>query len=117
MTLPCARALPGNFLSTGLGKTACELEWSLHAAEATNGKALILAPLSVGWQIAKEANRHGRLSTLGLSANRMTPKRGINICNYDRLDNLDPGAFGAVLRLTKALSLNRLAARLRRGAD
>ena len=43
-----------NFLSTGLGKTACELEWSAHAADATNGTALILAPLSVGWQIAKE---------------------------------------------------------------
>ena len=27
----------GNFLSTGLGKTACELEWSAHAADATNG--------------------------------------------------------------------------------
>ncbi len=27
----------GLFLDTGLGKTACELEWATHAAEASNG--------------------------------------------------------------------------------
>jgi hypothetical protein len=56
--------------------------------------ALILAPLSVGWQIAKEAERWGY--DAALSANRRGEKPGINICNYDRLDNLDPALFGAV---------------------
>ena len=84
----------GNFLSTGLGKTACELEWSTHAAEATNGKALILAPLSVGWQIAKEAERWGYDARVIREQDEAKP--GINICNYDRLDKLDPSAFGAV---------------------
>ena len=84
----------GNFLSTGLGKTACELEWAAHAADASNGRALILAPLSVGWQIAQEGKRWGYdikvirdMSEIGW---------GINVCNYDRLDKLDPTAFGAV---------------------
>ena len=30
----------GLFLDTGLGKTACELEWAEHARNATNGRAL-----------------------------------------------------------------------------
>lgn len=84
----------GNFLSTGLGKTACELEWSAHAADATNGKALILAPLSVGWQIAKEAERWGYDARVVRDQSEV--REGINICNYDRLDKLDPAAFGAV---------------------
>ena len=84
----------GNFLSTGLGKTACELEWSVHAAEASNGKALILAPLSVGWQIAKEGERWGY--NAHVIRDQSEVKEGINICNYDRLDKLDVNEFGAV---------------------
>lgn len=84
----------GNFLSTGLGKTACELEWSIHAAQATNGKALILAPLSVGWQIAKEGERWGYPAHV--IRDQSEAREGINVCNYDRLDKLDPSAFGAV---------------------
>lgn len=84
----------GNFLSTGLGKTACELEWSRHAADATNGRALILAPLSVGWQIAQEAKRWGYDARVIREQDEAIP--GINICNYDRLGNLDPAYYGCV---------------------
>lgn len=84
----------GNFLSTGLGKTACELEWCAHAAEASNGRALILAPLSVGWQIAKEAERWGYRARV--IREQSEASEGINICNYDRLDRLDPSFYGAV---------------------
>jgi len=84
----------GNFLSTGLGKTACELEWAAHAADASNGRALILAPLSVGWQIGKEAERWGY--DYRVIRDQSQVGWGINICNYDRLDKLDPTAFGAV---------------------
>lgn len=84
----------GCFLSTGLGKTAIELEWCAHAAEASNGKALILAPLSVGWQIAEEAKRWGYEARV--IRDQDGAGEGINICNYDRLDRLDPSAFGAV---------------------
>src|SRR6185503_14341992 len=44
----------GLFLSTGLGKTACELEWAIHAAAQSNGSALILTPLAVARQIETE---------------------------------------------------------------
>ena len=47
------------FLGTGLGKSAIQIEWSRQAAEATNGRALILTPLAVARQIETEARRWG----------------------------------------------------------
>lgn len=84
----------GLFLDTGLGKTACELEWSSHAAEASNGSALILAPLAVGHQIVAEGRRWGYDVRSIRSAADVG--KGINVCNYDRLHLIDPSAFGAV---------------------
>ncbi len=84
----------GCFLSTGLGKTAIELEWAEHARNATNGKALILAPLSVGWQIAEQGKKWGYNASV--IRNASDAREGINICNYDRLDLLCPADFGAV---------------------
>lgn len=84
----------GCFLSTGLGKTAIELEWAEHARNATNGRALILAPLSVGWQIAEQGAKWGYDARVIRSADDV--REGINICNYDRIDLLDPSSFGSV---------------------
>jgi len=84
----------GLFLDTGLGKTACELEWSRHAAEATNGRALILTPLAVARQIEAEGRRWGY--PVRVIREQDEAGEGINITNYDRLDRLDAGWFGAV---------------------
>ncbi len=84
----------GLFLDTGLGKTLCELEWCSHAAEATNGRALILTPLAVAHQIEREGRRFGYAAQVVRDESDV--REGINICNYDRLDKLDPAAFGAV---------------------
>ncbi len=84
----------GCFLSTGLGKTVIELEWAEHARNTTNGRALILAPLSVGWQIAEQGEKWGYATHVIRSQD--DADEGINICNYDRLDLIDPTAFGAV---------------------
>lgn len=84
----------GLFLDTGLGKTACELEWSRHAAGATNGRALILTPLAVARQIEREGQRWGY--EIRVIREQSEAGDGINVCNYDRLDRLDVGAFGAV---------------------
>ena len=84
----------GLYLDTGLGKTRCQLEWAAQSAEQSNGKALILTPLAV----AKQIEREGR--ALGYEArvirDQSEARDGINICNYDRLDKIDPDAFGAV---------------------
>lgn len=84
----------GLFLDTGLGKTACELEWARHAAEATNGRALILTPLAVARQIEREGKRWDY--QIRVIREQSDVGDGINVCNYDRLDKLDPAAFGAV---------------------
>jgi superfamily II DNA or RNA helicase len=84
----------GLYLDTGLGKTRCQLEWASQCAEHSNGKALILTPLAVARQIEREAK------SLGYEArvvrDQSDVRDGINICNYDRLEKLDPDEFGAV---------------------
>lgn len=84
----------GLFLDTGLGKTPCELEWARQASEATNAPALIMTPLAVARQMQKEGLRWGY--DAHVIRDQSEVKAGINICNYDRLDKLDPQAFGAV---------------------
>jgi superfamily II DNA or RNA helicase len=83
------------FFDTGLGKTICELEWCKHAAASTNGRALILAPLAVASQIARtEGPKWGYAINVIRDADDV--KDGINVCNYDRLDRINPDDFGAV---------------------
>jgi hypothetical protein len=82
------------FLGTGLGKSAIQIEWCRQAAEATNGRALILTPLAVARQMEREAHRFGYTAQVIKCQDDVAD--GINICNYDRLDGLNPHAFGAV---------------------
>jgi hypothetical protein len=82
------------FHDTGLGKTEQILEWCRHAAAATSGRALILTPLAVAGQTKRRAERWGYDARVIREMADLAP--GINICNYDRLDKLDPAAFGAV---------------------
>lgn len=84
----------GLFLDTGLGKTLCQLEFAERARRDANGLALILTPLAVARQIEREAARFG----YGARVIREQAEAGdgINICNYDRLERLDPDAFGVV---------------------
>ena len=84
----------GCFLDTGLGKTEVQLEFCQQAAEATNSKALILTPLAVAGQTKRRADRWGYEARVIRDQSEAGP--GINICNYDRLDRLDTGAFDVV---------------------
>jgi len=82
------------FLDTGLGKTRIQLEWSAQAAEASNGRALILTPLAVARQIEREGLALGY--PVRVIRSQDEARDGINICNYDRLAALDTIQFGAV---------------------
>ena len=86
----------GLFLDTGLGKTLCQLEWAERARNAatSNGYALILTPLAVTQQIAREGVKFGYPAHVIRSQN--DAREGINVANYDRLHLLDPHAFSAV---------------------
>jgi hypothetical protein len=102
----------GLFLDTGLGKTLVQLEWCQHAAEATNGRALILTPLAVARQIEREGEAFGY--ECRVIRDQAEAREGINICNYDRLDKLDPAAFGAVA-LDESSILKSFAGKTSRG--
>lgn len=92
----CLRAgRAGLFLETGLGKSLCELEWCRQAAIASNGKALILTPLTVAHQFEREAIKFG-YDGVRVIRDQSEARDGINVCNYDRMDKLDVAAFGAV---------------------
>ncbi len=84
----------GLYLDTGLGKTRCQLEWISQSLEKSNGYGLLFTPLAVAKQIEREAK------ALGYEAHvirdQSQAREGINIINYDRLDQIDPDAFGAV---------------------
>jgi superfamily II DNA or RNA helicase len=84
----------GCFLDTGLGKTEIQLEWCQRAIEATNGKALILTPLAVAGQTKRRAERWGYEARVIREQSDAGP--GINICNYDRIDKLNPSQFSVV---------------------
>ena len=79
------------FADTGLGKTFIQLEW----ARLLGVKTLIVAPLSVGRQTAREARTLGLDVTEARSgADCVTP---ISITNYEMLQHFDPTAFDAVV--------------------
>lgn len=84
------------FLDTGLGKTFCALEWGRIIVEATNRPVLMLAPLAVGAQHAREAVKFGIDAKAIREPHEITGPR-VYITNYERLAKFDPSIFGGVV--------------------
>lgn len=84
----------GCFLDTGLGKTEVQLDWCQKAIEATNERALIWTPLAVAGQTKRRAERWGYQARVIRENADAGP--GINICNYDRRDKIEPADFAIV---------------------
>jgi hypothetical protein len=82
------------YLSTGLGKSICQLEWSDQCIRETNKPALLLAPLAVAKQFERESGKFGY--DAAVIRDMTAVGKRINIVNYDRLDKIDPSAFGSV---------------------
>jgi hypothetical protein len=83
------------FAGTGLGKMRMELAWTsgiLAAGEAR--RALILAPLAVARQLAREAEAVGIGARVCSSQADVVD--GLNVTNYDRVHLFDPADFDAV---------------------
>lgn len=79
---------------TGLGKTLMQVEWTRHVTG--DGYGLIVAPLAVCHQTAREAAR------IGVDANYVRgPEQmdgpGIYITNYEMVQHFDPSTFRAVV--------------------
>jgi len=79
------------FLDTGLGKTFCQLEW----ARIIGGNTLIVAPLSVARQTIREAVKIG--IAVNFAHDQDGIKDGINITNYELIDNFTGDITAIVL--------------------
>jgi len=79
------------FADTGLGKTAMQIEWARHVP----GDVLILAPLAVAAQTAREGERLGVSVKVCRDGSDVEP--GVNVTNYDRLHRFDVARFTGVV--------------------
>ena len=77
------------FADTGLGKTFMQLEWARLIGQRT----LIVAPLSVARQTAREASKLG----INVHYTRGDLFDGISITNYEMVEHFDPANYGAVV--------------------
>lgn len=84
------------FLDTGLGKSLVSLDWGRVIHEHTNKPILMLAPLAVGPQHAREAVKFDVCAAKYIR----DPKdliHGINITNYENMHKFDAHDFGGVI--------------------
>lgn len=84
------------FLDTGMGKTAVELEYGKRVVEHENKPVLMLAPLAVGKQHIREAERFGADAQIARDQSDVSGAR-IYITNYERLHLFDRHAFGGLI--------------------
>ena len=82
------------FADCGLGKTLMQLSWADNVQRHTGRPVLILTPLAVGTQTAREAERFGIPAARSRNGELPAP---IVITNYERLHHYDPAAFSGVV--------------------
>lgn len=86
------------FEDCGLGKTIQQLEWCKRVVEHISRPAIILAPLGVIGQTIKEGEKFGyNISEIDYTDFEISLTPGIYITNYDNVDNIHSGIFGAVV--------------------
>lgn len=84
------------FLDTGLGKSLCALEWGRIIVEHTNKPVIMLAPLAVGPQHQREAEKFGIDAKYVREPHEITGA-GVWITNYERFDKFDASSFSGVI--------------------
>lgn len=84
------------FLDTGLGKSLCALEWARVIRETTNKSVLMLAPLAVGPQHQREAEKFGIEARYVRDPSEVKGS-GIWITNYERMDKFDIPSFAGIV--------------------
>ncbi|MBS6195458.1 MAG: helicase [Clostridiales bacterium] len=82
------------FADCGLGKTAMQLEWAHQVALHTGGKVLILAPLAVAHQTAKEGEKF-RIKAVVAECQSGTDV--ISITNYEKMDRFVANEFTGIV--------------------
>jgi len=91
----CRRGKAAIFADTGLGKTLMQLEWAGQVAKHTSQPVLILAPLAVSDQTAKEGAKFG----IHVEKYNFNDVFGANIyiTNYEQLHNVNFDQFSGVV--------------------
>lgn len=84
------------FEDCGLGKTAQQLEWARQVSKHTKAPVLILTPLAVAHQTAKEAEKFGIKASVAESQKDVKTS-GVFITNYEKLEHFDTTAFSGVV--------------------
>ena len=83
-------------IGCGCGKTIIQLEWAHQVHAYTNEPVLILAPLSVVNQTAKEARKFG-IETVHVCRSQNDVKDGLNITNYEMIEHFDVSVFSGIV--------------------
>ena len=93
----CRKGRAAIFADCGMGKTAMQLEWARQIVKHEGGgKVLILAPLAVAEQTAREGYKFGIEVTVCRTGADV--REGINITNYEMLQHFNCSDFiGIVL--------------------
>jgi len=84
------------FGDTGLGKSFISLEWGRVISEHTNRPVLMLAPLAVGPQHEREAQRFGLPARYVRTPDAISGP-GVWITNYERLHLFDASPFAGLI--------------------
>ena len=82
------------FANTGLGKGNMLLSWAEVVSDHTDRPVLLVAPLAVSKQFAKEAAKFGVSVTLAES--QADVQRGVNVTNYEKLHKFESRSFGGI---------------------
>lgn len=83
------------FEECGNGKTIQQLEFADQVAKREGRPVLIVAPLTVGAQTLREAQKFGYSAAICRTQEDVTP--GINITNYEMLQHFDGRSFAGVV--------------------
>ena len=83
------------FADCGLGKTPIQLEWAQKIIEKENKPVMVITPLAVSPQTAREGDKFGIDCQVSRDG-KFTGKRVI-ITNYERLHYFDPEDFAGVV--------------------
>ena len=83
-------------IGCGCGKTIIQLEWANQICQHTGRDVIILAPLSVVNQTAKEAEKFD-VCNVTICRTQKDVMPGVNITNYEMIEHFDASSFVGVV--------------------
>jgi len=92
----CKRGKAAIFADTGMGKTLMQLEWAKQVATHTLKPVLLLAPLAVGKQTEREAEKFDIDASVKY-VREPDHAYDIQITNYEMLDRFNPSDYSGIV--------------------